>query len=79
MCKCTPAIKTPFCGQPGCEWPDQKVGEFAGFKVLVREDIPTDVIIMAPENYTELLVGGQRKVNQIGVIKRALEGVKRIP
>ena len=23
MCKCTPNIKTPFCGNPGCEWPEQ--------------------------------------------------------
>lgn len=23
MCKCTPAIRTPFCGKPGCEWPVQ--------------------------------------------------------
>lgn len=23
MCKCTPEIKTPFCGRPGCEWPPQ--------------------------------------------------------
>lgn len=21
MCRCTPAIRTPFCGAPGCEWP----------------------------------------------------------
>lgn len=25
MCKCTPGIKTPFCGKPGCEWPQQKL------------------------------------------------------
>lgn len=24
MCKCTPEIRTPFCGRPGCEWPPQK-------------------------------------------------------
>ncbi|HET6890514.1 MAG TPA: hypothetical protein VFH31_05380 [Pyrinomonadaceae bacterium] len=24
MCKCTPGIKTPFCGKPGCECPAQK-------------------------------------------------------
>jgi hypothetical protein len=24
MCRCTPEIKTPFCGKPGCEWPPQK-------------------------------------------------------
>lgn len=23
MCRCTPIIKTPFCGKPGCEWPPQ--------------------------------------------------------
>jgi uncharacterized small protein (DUF1192 family) len=21
MCKCTPEIRTPFCGKNGCEWP----------------------------------------------------------
>lgn len=21
MCKCTPNIRTPFCGKSGCEWP----------------------------------------------------------
>lgn len=20
MCKCTPNVRTPFCGKPGCEW-----------------------------------------------------------
>lgn len=24
MCKCRPNIRTPFCGKPGCEWPEQK-------------------------------------------------------
>lgn len=24
MCKCTPEIRTPFCGKPGCEWPEQQ-------------------------------------------------------
>lgn len=21
MCKCDPNVKTPYCGKPGCEWP----------------------------------------------------------
>ncbi len=25
MCKCNPGIKTPFCGRPGCEWPEHKI------------------------------------------------------
>lgn len=24
MCKCTPEIRTPFCGKPGCEWPKKR-------------------------------------------------------
>lgn len=27
MCKCTPEIRTPFCGKPGCEWPVQSVAD----------------------------------------------------
>lgn len=25
MCKCTPEIRTPFCGKLGCEWPEPTV------------------------------------------------------
>lgn len=21
MCRCTPEIRSPWCGKPGCEWP----------------------------------------------------------
>lgn len=33
MCKCTPNIRTLFCGKPGCEWPPQSVvvGPTPGF------------------------------------------------
>lgn len=24
MCKCTPNIRTPFCGKPGCTWPEKE-------------------------------------------------------
>ncbi|AEX56077.1 hypothetical protein KL1_00029 [Burkholderia phage vB_BceS_KL1] len=24
MCKCTPNIRTPYCGKSGCEWPGKK-------------------------------------------------------
>ena len=39
MCKCTPEIRTPFCGRPGCEWPEQKPrpGEPAVVKAIVGE------------------------------------------
>ena len=29
MCKCTPNIRTPFCGKPGCEWPPRSSKEIA--------------------------------------------------
>lgn len=30
MCKCTPEIRTPFCGKPGCQWPPQRPGAVYG-------------------------------------------------
>lgn len=33
MCKCTPEKRTPFCGAPGCEWPEQPESE-----QLISED-----------------------------------------
>jgi hypothetical protein len=35
MCRCTPEIRTPFCGKPGCEWPNKKKPKGAR-KVYVR-------------------------------------------
>ena len=26
MCKCTPEIKTPFCGKGDCQWPKSYIG-----------------------------------------------------
>ncbi len=43
MCKCTPNIRTPFCGKPGCEWPNAKKPEGA------RDQAP------APVSETKLL------------------------
>jgi len=30
MCICTPEVKTPFCGRPGCEWPKREKMETEG-------------------------------------------------
>ncbi len=48
MCRCTPEIRTPWCGKTGCEWPiqsgetaetvmNQKV--FSEIKFPINEDI----------------------------------------
>lgn len=39
MCKCTPNIKTPFCGRPGCEVPRQSPEERRqdAFKALITK------------------------------------------
>lgn len=44
MCRCTPDIRTPFCGKPGCQWPAQKPREMVPCLkqltrcVIVRDD-----------------------------------------
>lgn len=37
MCSCTPEIKTPFCGKPGCEWPQH--GELQIVKDTIAEKL----------------------------------------
>lgn len=39
MCKCTPNIRTPFCGKPGCEWPGSKP-EGAREQVPSKDPLP---------------------------------------
>lgn len=41
MCVRTPEIRTPFCGKPGCQWPNQKAanpppGRWANYNELVH-------------------------------------------
>lgn len=38
MCRCTPEMRTPFCGKPGCEWPEQeRVGVPAAQPEIVKQ------------------------------------------
>lgn len=39
MCKCTPTIRTPFCGRLGCEWPETKPGKRDGYNPAEEENI----------------------------------------
>lgn len=36
MCKCTPSIRTPFCGKGDCQWPEPE-GEWAPWKDFAKE------------------------------------------
>lgn len=37
MCKCTPEIRTPFCGKSGCEWPKSSVRGHVSVRVEITE------------------------------------------
>lgn len=37
MCRCTPHLRTPFCGKPGCEMPPQAVAYEAAQRVAESE------------------------------------------
>lgn len=57
MCKCTPEVKTPFCGKPGCEWPPQ-VPQASNLVSILRElvackDLHDEIeaAMKLPENY----------------------------
>lgn len=37
MCKCTPEMRTPFCGKPGCEWPKSQFDDLDAFKEALAD------------------------------------------
>jgi hypothetical protein len=53
MCKCTPNIRTPFCGKPGCEWPEQS-------KDQVTPDQPHRIL----DAYEALFRGGLEEMRR---------------
>jgi hypothetical protein len=62
MCKCTPAIRTPFCGKMGCKWPeDEKEGVRAQEKEM--ED-------MTPIQALRLLTGIFNPKDAITILTR---------
>jgi hypothetical protein len=39
MCQCAPEIRTPFCGKPGCQWPEAEVGAKEKTAPPTREEL----------------------------------------
>lgn len=43
MCKCSPEIRTPYCGKGDCKWPEEKVGvreEGSMFESQYQQELP---------------------------------------
>ena len=49
MCKCTPDVRTPFCGKPGCEWPEDVPLACRGEWVVLNENWLGFRVIMQPD------------------------------
>lgn len=51
MCKCTPSLRTLFCGRPGCEWPDQG----ASFTSALPSPYERELLDIAGEELAEIV------------------------
>lgn len=65
MCKCTPNIRTPFCGKGDCVWPHEK------------KEVVIDGIVYVPKNETssepELRkISWNQFINAIGEARRSV-------
>lgn len=73
MCKCTPSMRTPFCGRPGCEWPGTKpagarrsdVNRFVAAETAIREAMLA-VEAMPPD---------ERLTDAVSLLSRAKDAV----
>lgn len=43
MCKCTPQIRTPYCGKGDCQWPHEKP-EGTRSTMTTNPELPDDVV-----------------------------------
>lgn len=55
MCKCTPGVKTPFCGAPGCQWHQET-------RACDEDQIARMMAVEALAD--EIMVMGARPVNE---------------
>jgi hypothetical protein len=72
MCRCTPEIRTPFCGKPGCTWPEQRVpngvvnAKQAGDTVSVVASMLMSVPMESFEALLRDMGAVQKVVNSLG-------------
>lgn len=74
MCKCTPGVRTPYCGKVGCEWPEQKPEGARPGTPLMRFEYGDEVIVK--RNGT--VIGEGRVQEEIGTNTRTAAVVKFI-
>lgn len=61
MCRCTPNIRTPFCGKPGCEWPAREPIsiEVKSFDQMAHKDVTLLATLGWVENVEHGLSSGE--------------------
>lgn len=76
MCKCTPEIRTPFCGKPGCnDWPVE------GASQLNPDFYPVDALLrnMSDKHFgsEDVLRRGQRYEDAFQIVSNKLDEYKK--
>lgn len=51
MCECRPEVRTPYCGQGTCQWPEDKTGvRDEKWPHQTDHEVPVEAEIVWPEN-----------------------------
>lgn len=64
MCKCTPEIRTPFCGKGSCQWPEKKVSNIEDVKPHLTINCG-DKVHVVPVSLIEDVIEGRKDLTQI--------------
>lgn len=68
MCKCTPSIRTPYCGKLGCEWPTP-----SGKPSMT---VKKETYVLKKDTPEELLAEIEALKCQIDMLSRTLIGLE---
>jgi hypothetical protein len=84
MCKCTPGKRTPFCGKPGCEWPNAK--PVGARRADTMRHVPAETAILDAMRAVEAMPPDERLTDAVVLLSRAkdcvadyVDGVPRRP
>lgn len=73
MCKCTPNIRTPFCGKLGCEWPNAKPE--GARRADIDRYVPAETAIRGAMLAVEAMPADERLTDAVMLLSRAKDAV----
>jgi hypothetical protein len=73
MCKCTPGVRTPYCGKPGCKWPKEEHDAMRTGGVTVSDLKKHLDMLQVPDDAKVILHNQREPLRHVGIWREGNE------